>query len=1071
VAVLRSLRRGAAESGRRFRITVFLYLANLAAAGILAAPMAVLVDRSIGRSALAEGLESVFRFPVILDFLRSERQALTDHFQVLGLGAIAYAILSSILSGGVIDALRSPVRSPFLPRFLGGSGRFALRFLRLLPYLGVTLGLLHFLNRGLNRLILLAFDQSTHEMAAFWTMRGKQGAMIVALLLVAAIFDLARIIAAVEDRKHMIGAVLTSAGFVARHPGSALGLYGLLFAAGLLLFAPYLLAAQALLPAASILGLLALQQTIMIARHWLRVTGVASMLALYRGATGPAAPELGAEAARSPATQTGLAPEPGTSPLAPARRIAPAGRRAFAGPIAVAGLLILQASPPAHEAETRSVRHATGGVLPSSPAAGSAPAAPPPTGRPPLSSRVAAYRIEASLDAARHRVTGQETIVYRNDTRAPMPDLAFHLYMNAFSNTRTTYMRGAPWDDEVFAARVDRTAREGAWGYISIVSVRASDGTDLTALAVIDETVMRVPLPAPIPPGASARIEVSWETQLPRTFHRTGYWGQHHDVMQWFPKLAVYGDRGWKIYPFYRYSEFFADFGTYDVTLTIPRNYRVEATGVEVAARDNPDGTRAVIYHAEDVHDFAWIADPNLVLSRKTFSEGPYATAPVEIVYAHQPDRGVMAPRIFAAVEAGLRFYGARFMPYPYPRLVVDDLPMGLAGGTEYPMLFTISTGSFLPGFVMAPEQVTLHEFGHQYWYGILASNEFEEPWLDEGVNSYVTRRVMDEAFGPGRRGRTVNALFAYGAVRVLSEGVSIPLGDRSLNLDQIVGFGETPFRPSGGGLLGSRLSPFSLDLPGLTEGRFEASRQGYADVARDDPMTTPSWGFRPGSYAGVVYDKTDAVLETLGRMIGRDALDEALRAYVERHRFGHPTGRDLLTTLGEAAARARPAIDVRPAIEALVEGTGTVDFEVASLRSRALEEARGLVPQPRAGLPPLDRLNPPAPSERASRFETEVIVRRRGEVALPVDLLVRFESGEERRDGWDGKATWKRFIYETKSRAREAIVDPEGIYAADLDRNNNSKTLERQGRAVARLALLWLFWVQNYLHLAASLC
>ncbi|HKN47687.1 MAG TPA: hypothetical protein VJ144_06930, partial [Candidatus Polarisedimenticolia bacterium] len=691
MAVLRSLRRGAAESARRFRITACLYVANLVAAGILAAPMAVLVDRSIGWSALAEGLESIFRFPVILDFLRSERQALTDHFQVLGLGALTYAVLSSVLSGGVIDALRSPVRSPFLPRFLGGSGRFALRFLRLLPYLGVALGLLHFLNRGLNRLILLAFDQSTREMAAFWAMRGKQGAMIVALLLVAAIFDLARIIAAVEDRRHMIGAVLTSAGFVVRHAGSALALYGLLLAAGLLLFVPYLVAAQVFLPASSILGLFALQQIIMLARHWLRVTGVASMLALYRGATGPAAAEPGAEPAGPGASQTGSAPKTDALPLA------------LAGPIALAGLLILPASPAPRGASTPSVRLATSGALLSSRAAGNGPAEPPPPAdRPPLSRRVAAYRIEASLDAARHRVTGRETIVYRNDTRAPMPDLAFHLYMNAFSNTRTTYMRGAPWDDTVFTAQVDRTAREGAWGYISIASVRGSDGSDLTSAAVIDETVMRVPLPAPIPPGASARVEVAWETQLPRTFHRTGYWGDHHDVMQWFPKLAVFGDEGWKIYPFYRYSEFFADFGTYDVTLTIPRNYRVEATGVEVAARDNPDGTRAVIYHAEDVHDFAWIADPNLVLSRETFSEGPYAAAPVEIVYAHQPDRGVMAPRIFAAVEAGLRFYGARFMPYPYPRLVVDDLPMGLSGGTEYPMLFTVSTGSFLPRFVMA---------------------------------------------------------------------------------------------------------------------------------------------------------------------------------------------------------------------------------------------------------------------------------------------------------------------------------------------------------------------------------
>ncbi len=1048
-----ALRQGTIEAARRLRIAFCLYGANLAGAGLLAIPMAVLLDRSLGRSAAVHGLEATFRFEVLLDFLRTESAALADHFQALGLGALLYVGVCTVLSGGVIDAIRSPLRSPFLPRFLGGCGRFAFRFLRLLPYLGVVLAAVHFLNRGLNRIVLAAFDQSTHEVAAFWAMRGKQGLMVLVLLVVAAIFDLARILTAVEDRAHMIGALLTASGFVARHLGPVLGLYGILLALWLVPFAPYLMVAQAILPASSILALAFAQQALMLLHHWLRVVGIASLLAYYRGATGGASAEPAEERSAAPPGRAAMPASPG-----PARTLVPG--------LLLAALAGVAAGPgPAPRPTTQTPR--PGVTAPRLAEGAPRPDAAP---RPPLSRRVVSYRIDASLDPQRHRVAGRETIVYRNDSRAPMPDLRFHLYPNAFSNTRTVYARGGAWTDRAFEAQVERTTQEGSWGYLKVSSVVGADGRDLTRVATVDETLMTVPLPVSVPPGGSVRVEVVWETQLPRTIHRMGYWGEHHDIMQWFPKLGVFTDGGWKVDPFHHYSEFFADFGTYDVTLTVPERYKVEATGVPAGERDNRDGTRSVSYRAEDVHDFAWIADPNLVVAREVFSEGPYAAAPVEILYVHQPYRGGMAPRILAAVKHGLRYYGERFMPYPYPRLIVDDLPMGLGGGMEYPMLFTVSMAWFHPRFYTAPEEVTLHEFGHQYWYGIVATNEVEEAWLDEGINSYVTRRAMDATLGAPRPGRTVNALFVYGAARVLDQGVALPLGDRALNLSQIVGFKETPFRPSGEGLLGSRLSLYDLDLPGLQEGRLLGSKEGYANVARDDAMTTPSWGFFPGSYSGIVYDKTDMVLETLDRLLGRGVLEETLRIYVQRHRFTHPSGRDFLSTLKETAARIRPDLDLGPAVDQLVRGTGRVDFAVTSLESRELAPARGFLPSPRAGEPPEERLAPPPSAEERPRFETEVIVRRLGEVALPVDLEVRFENGEQRRETWDGKASWKRYIYETGSRARRAVIDPERVYAIDLDVNNNGRTLDRQWRPLARLSLLWLFWIQNYLHLAGSL-
>lgn len=1023
--IVPSLRQGFIEAARQYRITLVLYVANLAAAAFLAAPMAVLIDETLGRSLNGLDLAFNFRLEAIVDFLFANRAELAVQNRMLGFGALLFAVLAAGLTGGVIDALKSPPRSPFLPRFLGGCGRFAFRYLRLIPYLAVALWGVSFINQGLNRLIVLLFDQSDHEIAAFWVMRGKQGLILILLLLLAATFDLARILTAFENRTHMVGALLTSAGFVARHAGSILALYATLMVLGLGLFVPYLLAGHAILPPGSIVLLAVAQQLLMLLRHYLRVASFASLMARYRGATGAATPESGEEAS---------AVGPGA---------------AATGMMA----LLLLAAP------------ALASLALAAPPAGAAPSA---GASKPLSLRVVDYDIEAALEPDRRLVRGRETITYRNVTRAVMRDLQFHLYPNAFSNTHSTYMRGIPWSDDAARRRVERLGRERSWGSMTVSAVRLYGGADLTRQAAIEDTVMSVPLPQPVAPGESVRVEVVWETVLPRTFHRMGRWGDHFDIMQWFPKLAVFEDSGWKIYPFSRYSEFFADFGTWRVTLTAPRDYVVEATGVPDAPRDGPEGTRSVTYRAEDVHDFAWIADRNAEVARDTYAEGPYAASPVEILYVHQPYRRRMAPLILESVKHGLRFYGDRFMPYPYPRIVVDDLPMGLGGGTEYPMLFTTSMAWFLPRLYTAPQEVTLHEFGHQYWYGIVATNEFEEPWLDEGINSFVTRLLLEDEYPP-RPGRTADGLAAYAGARLLGEGLELDLGRITLDLDQLLGFRATPFRPVDGGFLGYPVGPFALDLPGMGDGGFVGSKEAYAAVARDNAIVTPAWGFRPGSYSDTVYSKTDVALETLRRLLGGEVLQEVLREYVRRFRFTHPSSGDFFLVVREAAARARPGLDLTPFIDQLFYGTGTLDFAVDSLRSREARAPRGLVPPARAGEAAIDRLAESTEGGRKS-YETEVIVARRGEVVLPVDIVVRFENGEEVRETWDGRAPWKRFTYEKSVRAERAVIDPAGVYAIDLDRNNNSLTLDPHDGAIAPLALHWLFWVQNLLHLAASM-
>ncbi|HEU4402411.1 MAG TPA: hypothetical protein VFT43_09935, partial [Candidatus Polarisedimenticolia bacterium] len=439
MTVISALRQGLTEATGRFRLTLCLYALNLVAAAALALPMAFLVDDTLGRSVALDGFDSLFRFEALADFLRSQKVGFGANVRILAVGALLYALFSTLLTGGVLDILKSPPRSPFLPRFLGGSGRLALRFLRLLPYLAVALIALRGISLGLDRLLVALFDRSAHEVAAFWAMRGKQALMLLLLLLLAAIFDLARILTALEDRRHMIGALRTATGFVARHLGSIAFLVSALLGLGLLLFVPYLLLAREVLPASSILALVCLQQAVMLLRHWFRVAGFAALLTFYRGKTGGAGPAAGGP----------------VSPLPAAAGVT----------LALAVLAAGVALPARAEGLAASVDHGPGAAAAATGPAAAGQSAGSPA---PLSRRVVSYRIEASLDPALRLVRGRETIVYRNDSRRPMPDLKLHLYPNAFSNTRTTYMQGIAWDDRLAARRLERMTQEGAWGFMQV---------------------------------------------------------------------------------------------------------------------------------------------------------------------------------------------------------------------------------------------------------------------------------------------------------------------------------------------------------------------------------------------------------------------------------------------------------------------------------------------------------------------------------------------------------------------------------------------------------------------------
>jgi hypothetical protein len=655
-------------------------------------------------------------------------------------------------------------------------------------------------------------------------------------------------------------------------------------------------------------------------------------------------------------------------------------------------------------------------------------------------------------------------------------ELKLHLYPNAFQSTGSVFFKEMALEDDT--GEVERIRRDDRFGYLRVISIRdPGSGGDLAGATRLADTVMSVTLPAPLAAGEKATLQIAFEVKLPRWIRRMGIWGDHVDAMQWFPKFcARRGDR-WIDHPYHLHTEFAADFGTYDVEITVPgadaKRRLVEATGVPTGEpRANADGTITYGFHAERVHDFAWCWNPRFLRStRKVESPGSPGGA-VEVVLMAQPDHAPMQGRILDAAAFAIQAFG-KLLPYPYPRVVIDDEPMGRSGGMEYPMLFTISMRRNEPAWSTAPEGVTLHEFGHQYFQGLVATNEFEEAWLDEGINTWFTDRLVERHFGPVAGGRTLHTLGLWAAVAALNHGPGVKLGGVELGLGPLIGFEESPLGGERGNLLGFETGFFALRLPGFERARRFRHKARYLPFATgNEPLPTASWGFPKGGYRAAVYSKASLVLETLERHVGAEAMDGLIGEWVRENAFRHPGTKDFTGLLRRRLAKdaAGNGFPIEAFVEQLVNGTGAVEFALEGVRTAELTSPVGWEVEGIGGT--VTRRDEPAPQllEGRPAWVTTVTVRRLGDVRLPVELLVRFDDGSERRETWDGGAVSRVFEFRAGAPASWVVLDPDRKHALERNRNDNAWSRRKSRTAVGLIGGTVLFWVQQVLHAAASI-
>lgn len=455
-------------------------------------------------------------------------------------------------------------------------------------------------------------------------------------------------------------------------------------------------------------------------------------------------------------------------------------------------------------------------------------------------------RISVRLDDVQHTLHGYEELRYTNHSPDTLTFLYIHLWPNAYLNDRTPYAKQQMLlgnKDFFYAKEEDR-------GYIDSLSFRVDDKDAAFETLPGAPDIARLNLPQPLLPGQMVEIETPFRVKVPKIFSRLGHSGQAYYISQWFPKPAVYDARGWHPMSYLDQGEFYSEFGSYEVSITLPKNYVVLATGNCVTAEENDwmrmrlrtqdttkktDGFplsdpafKTITFKEDNIHDFAWFADKRYLLSHDTARVADHL---VDIWTAYLPASQKTWRKSTDYLKTTLEVYGSEVGPYPYKTIKAVEGDMKAGGGMEYPTVTIIDQSAAQAALA----DVLVHEAGHNWFYGILGSNERTFPWLDEGVNSFyeqkTTERIRHKANQSG-----------------------------------------------------------SFNLQDLTSGMYYQQ----AAIRQDQPANLAAPDYRDINYGASVYAKTPLLLRWLEVWMGEDKFRAAMHEYYQTWQFRHPYPEDM---------------------------------------------------------------------------------------------------------------------------------------------------------------------------------
>lgn len=483
--------------------------------------------------------------------------------------------------------------------------------------------------------------------------------------------------------------------------------------------------------------------------------------------------------------------------------------------------------------------------------------------------------IEVRLDDTRHFLHASEKIEYINHSPNALDRIFIHVWPNAYLNNSTAMANQLDEDGEIdfhFADAEDR-------GYIDSLKFTFDGKEILYTYFEGNRDILEFKLREPLEPGGSLIIETPFRVKIPKgIYSRLGHIGESYQITQWFPKPAVYDNNGWHPLPYLSQGEFYSEYGTYDVKIILPSNYVVGATGdlvdgeaelaflaekvketeLMIETKSVPrnklghpivkavpsDSTfKTLHYHQENVHDFAWFADKRYHVLKGEV-ELPHSGRKVTTWSMFTNNEFDLWTKSIEYLNDATYYYSLWTGDYPYNHVTAVDGSISAGGGMEYPNV-TVIGESYTD---LALEQVIVHEVGHNWFYGILGSNERINAWMDEGLNTFMENRYTETKYPDSK----------------MDFGVPAKLLKR-IGLDE--------FGPRG-----------IYDI-----GYIYNARRNY-----DQPIQTRSEDFTPTNYGAIVYGKTGIGFDYLLAYLGDSLYDKCMHAYFDQWKFKHPQPEDL---------------------------------------------------------------------------------------------------------------------------------------------------------------------------------
>ena len=464
------------------------------------------------------------------------------------------------------------------------------------------------------------------------------------------------------------------------------------------------------------------------------------------------------------------------------------------------------------------------------------------------------YDIQVSLNDVDHTLKGRVNMSYKNNSPNELSQLYFHLWWNAYKGNKSGFAQQQVRNkslDFYFSDEKDR-------GYYENISFKVNGEVVAATPYKDNEDIVVLNLKKPIAQKATAQLEIPFEVKLPKTFSRGGHVKQSYQMTQWFPKPAVYDRDGWHPLPYLDQGEFYSEYGSFDVRITLPKYYKVAATGTLetqeerewldglAKAKNTPQeefpetgddrSSKTIRYTAENVHDFAWFADPRFAV-RKAEATLPSGKKIDTWAFFPAGKNDELWEQAAFYTKRAVEFYSEKVGEYPYPHATAVYGPLFAGGGMEYPMVTIISD----VGGAESLDEVVMHEVGHNWFYGILGSNERDHAWMDEGLNSYIESRYMEQYYPDSKP-----------------------------------------------------MLPKQITEKGYKEKQDYLVYRVKAAVEEDQACETSSNDFTNINYYLGAYGKPTLIFRYLQEYLGTEEMDKLMHAYFDKWKFKHPQPTDI---------------------------------------------------------------------------------------------------------------------------------------------------------------------------------